>query len=102
LTHSPEAVIHSPAEIVAAWPTIVVRSRLRPLLWFGLLEHREDEKDPGHFERRHLYRKTALFDRFLSFDVTPRTQEDHDTDRIATLPTDRIPTAAHPRCEHMT
>jgi hypothetical protein len=36
----------------------------------GVLEHREDEKDPGHFGRRHLYRKTALFDRFLSFGVT--------------------------------
>jgi hypothetical protein len=43
---------------------------LRPLLWFGLLEHREDEEDAGHFGRRHLYRKTALFDRFLSFDIT--------------------------------
>ena len=27
LVHSPEAVIHSPAEIVAAWPTAVTRSR---------------------------------------------------------------------------
>src|SRR5262249_31136997 len=27
LTHSPDAVIHSPAEIVAAWPTTVTRSR---------------------------------------------------------------------------
>ena len=27
LVHSPEAVIHSPAEIVAAWPTVVTRSR---------------------------------------------------------------------------
>ena len=27
LTQSPEAVIHSPAEIVAAWPTMVARSR---------------------------------------------------------------------------
>src|SRR5258708_26451458 len=27
LTHSPDAVIHSPAEIVAAWPTMVTRSR---------------------------------------------------------------------------
>ena len=27
LTHSPDAVIHSPGEIVAAWPTIVARSR---------------------------------------------------------------------------
>src|ERR1019366_1052025 len=25
--HSPEAVIHSPAEIMAAWPTTVTRSR---------------------------------------------------------------------------
>ena len=49
---------------------------LRPLLWFGLLEHREDEKDPGYFGRRHLYRKTALFDRFLSFDVTLENGEE--------------------------
>src|SRR6188768_474435 len=27
LIHSPEAVIHSPAEIVAVWPTTVTRSR---------------------------------------------------------------------------
>jgi len=27
LTHSPEAVIHSPAEIMAAWPITVTRSR---------------------------------------------------------------------------
>src|SRR5215207_7984538 len=27
LTHSPDAVTHSPAEIVAAWPTTVTRSR---------------------------------------------------------------------------
>jgi hypothetical protein len=34
LIHSPEAVIHSPAEIVAAWPDdghqIAVAARLRP------------------------------------------------------------------------
>ena len=42
---------------------------LRPLKWFGLLEHREDGTESSRFERRHLYRKTALFDRFLSFDV---------------------------------
>jgi len=42
---------------------------LRPLQWFGLLEHRDDQIDPNR-ETRHLYRKTALFDRFLSFDVT--------------------------------
>ena len=43
---------------------------LRPLLWFGLLEYRDDEIDPGRSERRHFYRKTVLFDRFLSFDIT--------------------------------
>ena len=32
--------------------------------WFGLLEHREDGTESRSFERRHLYRKTALFDRF--------------------------------------
>jgi hypothetical protein len=42
---------------------------LRPLLWFGLLEHREDQTEVGRFERRYSYRKTPLFDRFLLFDV---------------------------------
>ena len=42
---------------------------LRPLQWFGLLEHRQDDVVESRFEKRHFYRKTALFDRFLSFDV---------------------------------
>jgi hypothetical protein len=42
---------------------------LRPLQWFGLLEHRADKADPGRYEMRQFYRKTALFDRFLSFEV---------------------------------
>jgi hypothetical protein len=42
---------------------------LRPLLWFGLLEYRDEKTDSNRFETRHLYRKSALFDRFLSFDV---------------------------------
>lgn len=42
---------------------------LRPLWWFGLLEYRQ-EKGAGHrFEASHFYRKTPLFDRFLSFNV---------------------------------
>jgi hypothetical protein len=40
---------------------------LRPLTWFGLLEQRS-EKGTG-LAGRHLYRKTALFDRFLKFNV---------------------------------
>ena len=43
---------------------------LRPLLLFGLLEHREENTDSDQFGRRHLYRRTGLFDRFLSFEVT--------------------------------
>ena len=42
---------------------------LRPLWWFGLLEHREEEVKGSRLEKRHFYRKTLLFDRFLSFDV---------------------------------
>jgi hypothetical protein len=42
---------------------------LGPLQWFGLLEHRQDDIAGSRFEKRHFYRKTALFDRFLSFDV---------------------------------
>lgn len=42
---------------------------LRPLWWFGLLDYRQDDIPEQRFEKRHLYRKTPLFDRFLSFDV---------------------------------
>ena len=40
---------------------------LRPLVWFGLLEQR-NEKRTGPVDRR-FYRKTPLFDRFLKFSV---------------------------------
>jgi hypothetical protein len=42
---------------------------LRPLLWFGLLEYRELDNSNSASGKRHCYRKTALFDRFVSFDV---------------------------------
>ncbi len=42
---------------------------LRPLMWFGLMEHRQEGVEGSRFDRRHFYRKTALFDRFLSFSV---------------------------------
>lgn len=42
---------------------------LRPLMFFGLLEHRADDIPGERFVKRHLYRKTPLFDRFLAFDV---------------------------------
>jgi hypothetical protein len=43
---------------------------LQPLLWFGLLDHRREPIDGERFLTRHLYRKTRLFDRLISFDVT--------------------------------
>ena len=42
---------------------------LRPLLWFGLLEYREESMDGDRLNRNQFYRKTPLFDRFLSFDI---------------------------------
>jgi hypothetical protein len=42
---------------------------LRPLLWFGLLEHRTEANPEERHSEQHFYRKAPLFDRFLSFDV---------------------------------
>ena len=42
---------------------------LRPLLWFGLLEHRSEKIPDSRFGEHHFYRKAALFDRLLTFDV---------------------------------
>ncbi len=42
---------------------------LRPLMWFGLLEYRSEKIPESRFTTRHYYRKTALFDRLLTFDV---------------------------------
>jgi hypothetical protein len=42
---------------------------LRPLMWFGLLEHRSEGISASELVGQHLYRKTPLFDRFLQFDV---------------------------------
>ncbi len=42
---------------------------LRPLLWFGLLESRSEERLTTDVVERHLYRKARLFDRFVQFNV---------------------------------
>ncbi len=42
---------------------------LRPLLWFGLLEHRSEKISSNRFDERHFYRKAGLFDRMLTFDI---------------------------------
>ena len=43
---------------------------LRPLWWFGLLEYRQIAHGRKPAEPAHMYRKTALFDRCLAFDVS--------------------------------
>ena len=45
------------------------REILRPLLWFGLLQHRSEKVPSGRFGNHHFYRKAELFDRLLAFDV---------------------------------
>jgi hypothetical protein len=64
--------IPEPAMLSGAWdrtPYAMEARILRPLLWFGLLEHRS-EKIPGdRFGELHFYRKASLFNRMLTFDV---------------------------------
>jgi hypothetical protein len=47
---------------------------LRPLPWFGLLEHRHEAPPGDRYGGRHFFRKSGLLDRFVQFDVeTERT-----------------------------
>jgi hypothetical protein len=70
--------IPEPAMLSGTWdrtPYAMEARILRPLLWFGLLEHRS-EKTPGdRFGENHFYRKAPLFDRLLSFDVAVDSME---------------------------
>ncbi len=62
--------------VESAWDTgsYAMEARiLRPLLWFGLLEHSAEEIAEAGIIKRHLYRKTALFDRFISFEARIET-----------------------------
>ena len=38
-------------------------------MWFGLLEYRSEKIPNTQFGTRNYYRKTALFERLLKFDV---------------------------------
>lgn len=64
--------IPEPAMLSGTWdPTpYAMESRvLRPLLWFGLLEHRREQIAGERVGETHFYRKAPLFDRMLRFDV---------------------------------
>jgi hypothetical protein len=50
---------------------------LQPLLWFGLLEHRSEKIPDSRFGEHHFYRKAALFDRMLTFDIAVIRSEDY-------------------------
>jgi hypothetical protein len=64
--------IPEPAMFSKFWdrtPYAMEAKILRPLLWFGLLEHRSEEIPGSRFGRHHFYRKAELFQRLLAFDV---------------------------------
>jgi hypothetical protein len=64
--------IPEPAILSGTWdrtPYAMEARILRPLLWFGLLEYRSEKIPASKFAARHYYRKAALFDRLLTFDV---------------------------------
>jgi hypothetical protein len=64
--------IPEPAILSETWdrsPFAMEARILRPLLWFGLLEHRSEKMPDSLLTARHYYRKTTLFDRLLAFDV---------------------------------
>ena len=70
------ATIPEPAMFSGMWDRTryAMEARiLEPLLWFGLLEHRDEEIPGKLIVRRDYYRKAALFDRLLTFDVTTDT-----------------------------
>jgi hypothetical protein len=49
----------------------MTRQILEPLTWFGLLEQRDGEIGPGDYIPPRFWRKSPLFERFLSFDIVP-------------------------------
>jgi hypothetical protein len=64
--------IPEPTMLSGTWdrtPYAMEAKILRPLLWFGLLEHRSEKVPSGRFGEHHFYRKAELFDRLLAFDV---------------------------------
>lgn len=70
--------ILEPAMILGTWDRASYAREariLRPLLWFGLLEHRSEKIANSRFGEHHFYRKAAYFDRMLAFDVTVDSME---------------------------
>jgi hypothetical protein len=65
--------IPEPAMFSGTWdrtPYAMESRILRPLLWFGLLACRSEKIPESRFTAEHSYRKAAMFNRLLTFDVT--------------------------------
>jgi hypothetical protein len=70
LTRMCTVPIHSVLEPGWDSASMAMQARiLRTLHWFGLLDHKREPIEGQRFGERHFYRKTALFDRFLTFNV---------------------------------
>jgi hypothetical protein len=70
--------IPEPATLTGTWDRSAFAMEakiLRPLLWFGLLEHRSEKIPNTRFGTRNYYRKTALFERLLKFNVKMELSE---------------------------
>jgi hypothetical protein len=68
--------IPEPAMFSGTWdrtPYAMESRILRPLLWFGLLACRSEKIPESRFTAQYYYRKAAMFDRLLTFDVTTNT-----------------------------
>ena len=65
--------IPDPTLLTGTWDRSVFAMEtrvLRPLLWFGLLEHRKESiPDNQYATMRNYYRNAALFNRLLTFEV---------------------------------
>jgi hypothetical protein len=70
--------IPQPVILTGAWDKSALAMEaevLRPLMWFGLLEYRSEKIPNTRFGTRNYYRKTALFERLLKFDVKMELSE---------------------------
>ena len=71
--------IPEPATLTGTWDRSAFAMEakiLRPLLWFGLLEYRSEKNPDSRFATQHYYRKAALFDRLLAFNIKMDLTED--------------------------
>jgi hypothetical protein len=68
--------IPEPAMFSGTWdrtPYAMESRILRPLLWFGLLACRSEKIPESRFTARYYYRKAAMFDRLLTFNIATET-----------------------------